>query len=132
MPGSRLQKQTNKEKWGRQEIEDRAKWIISYILGEVLPLPDNMKRINNFSSKKRRGLSFIELQLIGEYIYYIKDTTIRAKVLSDTEVEFESRKWKLSPLTKELETRRGKVTKSGAYQGAQHWEYDGMRLFDIM
>ena len=91
-----------------------------------------MRRINNFSTRKNRGLSFIELQIIGEYITYIKDPTIRAKVLSDNEVEFEGKKWKLSPLTREIETRRGTVTRSGAYQGAQHWQYDGMRLYDIM
>ena len=91
-----------------------------------------MKRVNNFSTNKNRGLSFIELQLIGEQIAYIKDPSIKAKVVSDTEVEFEGQIWKLSPLTRELEKRRGTVTLSGAYQGAQHWEYEGIRLADIM
>ena len=48
------------------------------------------------------------------------------------EVEFEGKKWRLSPLTKEIQTRRGKVTKSGAYQGAQYWAYEGMRLADFI
>ena len=48
------------------------------------------------------------------------------------EVEFEGKRWRLSPLTKELYTRKGTVNKSGSYQGAQHWAYDGIKLADIM
>ena len=123
---------TDKDNWDKTAIEDRAEWIINYILKEVIPLPKEMERTNNFTSDKKRGISFIELQLIGEEIDYVKDKTYKAKVVSDTEVEFEGKKWKLSPLTREIETRRGTVTKSGAYSGPWYWEYDGIRLADII
>ena len=45
---------------------------------------------------------------------------------------FEGEKWFLSPLTNEIETRKGTVTKSGSYQGTQYWEFDGIKLADIM
>ena len=50
----------------------------------------------------------------------------------DKEVEFEGRNWKLSPLTKELYTRKGTANASGAYQGARYWKYDDILLADIM
>lgn len=62
----------------------------------------------------------------------IADPSIVAHVVSDKEVEFEGKKWRLSPLTKEIQTRRGKLSPSGAYQGAQYWEYDGIKLADII
>lgn len=119
------------DNWGKNEIQSRTKWIIDYILKEVLPIPDEMRKTNNFISTGNR-LSFIDLQLIGYEINFIADKRITAKVVSDTEVEFEGKKWKLSPLTKELYTRMNKLTKSGAYRGASHWEYDGIKLEDII
>ncbi len=56
----------------------------------------------------------------------------KGKVVSDKEVEFEEKKWRLSPLTREIQTRRGAVNASGSYQGSQRWEYDGIRLIDII
>ena len=123
---------TDKQSWGRQEIEKRATWIIKFLLHDVLPIPDEMRHKNNFSATKKRKLSFIDLQLVGEDIRYVKDPTIKATVVTDREVSFEGKVWKLSPLTKEIETRRGTVTKSGAYQGAHFWEYQGIRLTDMM
>ena len=122
----------NRGAWNRASIESRAKWMITYILREVLPIPDEMRHANNFSAKKPRSLSFSELSLLDEYITFSKDKSVKAQVVSDNEVLFEGKRWRLSPLTKELETRRGTVTKSGAYQGAAHWEYDGNRLVDMM
>ncbi len=122
----------NRSKWDRASIENRAKWIIMYILRDVLPIPDAMRFTNNFSAQKSHRLSFSELSLMNEYITFVKDRAIRAKVVSDNEVLFEGKKWYLSPLTRELETRRGTVTPSGAYQGAVYWEYNGNRLIDMM
>ncbi|MBR0282093.1 MAG: DUF262 domain-containing protein [Oscillibacter sp.] len=122
----------NRDTWNRASIENRAKWMIMYILREVLPIPEEMRHANNFSAKKPRSLSFSELSLLDEYITFTKDKSIKAQVVSDNEVLFEGKRWRLSPLTKELETRRGTVTKSGSYQGAAYWEYDGNRLVDMM
>lgn len=118
--------------WNDKSINQRADWIIAYLLNDVLPIPDNMRKTNNFSPKEGRYLSFQNLQLIGLDISFVDDSSIIARVVSDKEVEFEGKKWKLSPLTKEIQTRRGKVNASGSYQGAWWWEFDGIRLSEII
>lgn len=122
----------NQDKWTAASIKSRADWIIAYLLKEVLPIPDPMRKVNNFTPKEGRRLSFLDLQLIGLDISFIDDPSFRAHVVSDKEVEFEGKRWKLSPLTREIQTRRGKVSPSGAYQGAQYWAYDGIKLSEIM
>lgn len=119
------------DKWTGDEIINRTKWLTDYILKEVLPIPDRMRKTNNFHSEGNR-LSFIALQLIGCEINFIANKNIKVKVVSDTEVEFNGKIWKLSPLTKEIYTRLGNVNRSGAYRGAAHWEFDGMKLEDII
>lgn len=123
---------TNHNIWNDETIKSRAEWIIDYLLQKVLPIPDNRRKINNFKPKEGRHLSFQELQLIGLDIAFIDDPSFTAHVISDKEVEFEGKKWRLSPLTREIQTRRGKLNGSGHYQGAQYWEYDGMKLADII
>ncbi|MCC8050127.1 MAG: DUF262 domain-containing HNH endonuclease family protein [Clostridiales bacterium] len=122
----------DQDHWDKNTIIARCFWIVNYIVKEVLPIPESMRKTNNFSLKEKRGLSFIELQIVGEYIQFHKDPSISAKVVSDKEVEFEGEKWRLSKITKELQKRRGELSASGAYNGAQYWDYDGMRLSDIM
>lgn len=123
---------TDCNEWNEKTIQDRANWLIDYLLNNIIPIPDSMRRTNNFISRNSNGLSFLELQLIGNDISFIADPSITAHVVGDKEVEFEGKRWRLSPLTRELYTRKGTVNKSGAYQGAQHWAYDGMKLADIM
>lgn len=123
---------TDKKTGNEQAIQERAAWIIDYLLKYVLPIPDEMRRTNNFSIKENHGLSFQELQIIGDEIDFIADPSITAKVVNDKEVEFEGKKWRLSPLTREIQTRRGLLSPSGSYSGSQYWEYDGMKLSDIM
>ena len=91
-----------------------------------------MRITNNFAQKEGRGLSFQELQLIGLEIDFIDDPSIVARVVSDSEVEFEGKRWRLSPLTREIQTRRGRLNASGSYSGAQWWEFDGIRLADVL
>ncbi|MCD7763711.1 MAG: HNH endonuclease family protein [Lachnospiraceae bacterium] len=122
----------DQDHWDKNTIIARCFWIVNYIVKEVLPIPESMRKTNNFSLKEKRGLSFIELQIVGEYIQFHKEPSISAKVVSDKEVEFEGEKWRLSKITKELQKRRGELSASGAYNGAQYWDYDGMRLSDIM
>ena len=123
---------TNQDHWNADTINKRANWIIDYLLKKVIPIPDNMRKTNNFSLKERNGLSFQELQIIGEDIYFLSDPEINAHVVGDKEVEFEGKKWKLSPLTREILTRKGLQNQSGSYQGAQYWGYDDMKLADII
>ena len=123
---------TNRDTWDEEAIKERMDWLIDYILTEILPIPDKMKRTNNFSTNGKRKLSFIELQIIGEYITFHGDDTIRAKVISDTEVEYEGEKTLLSRLTKKIKRLKGTATKSESYQGAAYWDYDGMLLIDLI
>lgn len=120
------------EKWDADAIRKRTSWLTDYLLTEVLSIPNKMRKINNFLQKEGNGLSFQELQLVGLDINFIEDPSIRAHVVGDKEVEFEGKRWRLSTLTREIEERRGKIRPSGSYQGAQHWEYDGIKLADIM
>ena len=123
---------TDKDKWDADAIRSRTRWITKYLLDNVLEIPDDMRITNNFAQKEGRGLSFQELQLIGLEINFVDDPDIVAKVVSDNEVEFEGKRWKLSPLTREIQTRRGKRNASGTYSGAYWWEFDGIRLSDVI
>lgn len=122
----------DQDTWNDITIKNRAQWIIEYLTNNVMPIPDNRRRVNNFKIKTHKGLSFQDLQLIGLNIAFLSDESIVAHVVSDKEVEFEGKRWRLSPLTREIQTRKGVVNASGAYQGAQYWTYDGMKLADIM
>ena len=122
----------NESVWDGNAIRNRTDWISDYMLLNVFPIPKAMRQINNYIPKEGRALSFQNLQLIGLEIEFIDDPSYRAKVVGDKEVEFEGKKWRLSPLTQEIQKRRGKETKSGAYQGARFWAYDGLRLSDII
>lgn len=121
------------EKWNAETIKRRSAWLTTYLLNEIFPIPVEMRRTNNFKAEgKRKELSFLNLQLIGETIDFIKDPSIKATVIGDKTVEFEGKQWKLSRLTREIETRKGTVNNSGSYQGAAYWEYDGIKLSEIM
>lgn len=121
------------EKWNAETIKRRSAWLTTYLLNEIFPIPVEMRRTNNFKAEgKRKELSFLNLQLIGETIDFIKDPSIKATVIGDKTVEFEGKQWKLSQLTREIETRKGTVNNSGSYQGAAYWEYDGIKLSEIM
>lgn len=123
---------TDKNSWNGETIKSRTRWLIKYLLDNVLAIPEGMRITNNFTQKEGRGLSFQELQLVGLEIDFIDDPTIVARVVSDHEVEFEGKRWRLSPLTREIQTRRGKLNASGGYSGAQWWEFDGIRLSDVI
>lgn len=115
-------------KWTEEEIISRRDWIIDYVLNEIIPLPNEMKTKNNFAKKESKLYSLSEHGLIGKFITYIYDKNISVKVVGDRDVEFEGKKWKLSPLVRELETRRGTVNSSGTYSGPVYWEYNGINI----
>ena len=52
-------------------------------------------------------------------------------VVSDKDVEFEGKEWKLSPLTVEIKKRRGECNDSQKYQGGKYWEYNGKTIWDM-
>ena len=123
---------TNQGTWNQATIQHRTQWIIHYLLQNVLPIPDTMRKANNFTIKTKKKLSFKELGLIGETIHFISNPSITAIIKTDTEVKFEGTLWKLSPLTRELFKRMGKMNKSGTYRGSSYWEYDGHKIDKLM
>lgn len=116
---------TNCDKWNAETIKNRTMRIVAYLVNEVLPVPVRDEKRNFL---KPKGLSFEYLGLVGENIRFIENPAYVAKVVSDNEVEFEDRIWRLSALTAELKRRLGKATLSEAYRGSQYWEYEGTRL----
>lgn len=122
----------DKQVWNKSNMEIRKEWLINLLLDRVIPIPEDIKFKNNFATRTRRGLSFLELQLINEEINLIGDQGVKAKVISDNEVLFEGQKWKLSPLTYEIKKRKNDLNKSGSYTGASYWEYEGIKLADII
>lgn len=122
---------TNQKHWNEETIKKRSEWIIDYLLKNIVPIPESMRGTNNFIPKEGRHLSFVELGLIGETINFIDDVNITARVIDDKHVEFEGQEWSLSPLTREIYERKGKFRASGSYSGADHWEYDGLKLSSV-
>lgn len=125
------------DKWDTNAIMARANWIVGYLIDNVLPIPEGLRQTNNYKvhtqgKRLENILWFKELNLIGEDIVFIDDPGIVAHVVSDTEVEFEGKKWKLATLTREIKTRLGKCNKSGSYQGAQYWLYDGVKIAELL
>ena len=72
------------------------------------------------------------MNLIGKQITYFDDETIVADVIGDKQVKFEGKTWRVSPLTREIETRKGRCTQSGKYWGIDKWMYQGKKLQDLM
>lgn len=125
----------DQQEWKDVQINDRAKYLISILTNKILNLPESLKQANNFSIEKKIGtsrFSFSEVGLIGKYITYYDDTSIIAEVVGDKEIKFEDKKWRLSPITKEIEIRKNRVTKSGAYWGIDKWVYNGNTLEQLM
>ena len=122
----------NHDKWDDKAIMERNEWITNYILQDVLPIPGKMRKTNNFMARKNKKFSFRDLQLIGCDINFIDDTNITARVINDKEVSYEGKKYKLSTLTREIYERNGRTKKTGSYRGHQYWEFDGIRLSDMI
>jgi hypothetical protein len=67
----------------------------------------------------------------GDEILFIDDKDIVAKVAGEREVEYGGQIWKLSPLTYKIYEQKGKLTPSGAYQGAAYFSFNGKKLKDL-
>ena len=63
---------------------------------------------------------------------YFDDTFIVAEVVSDKVVKFEGKDYRLSPLTREIEMRKNRLSKSGSYWGADKWKHSGKTLVQLI
>jgi hypothetical protein len=67
----------------------------------------------------------------GDLITFISDDKIEATVASEREVVYDNQTWKLSPLTYKVFDDKDKLNSSGAYQGANYWQFNGKKLKDL-
>ncbi len=123
------------QNWGEEQIKNRAKYLVEILIEKVLPISNQLKTSNNYSTEKRsvgNRLSFESLGLIGKTIVYFDDPSIVAEVIGNKEVKFEDKVWRLTPLTREIETRKNRRNRSGAYWGVNMWKYEGRTLEEWM
>ena len=125
------------EKWGEIQIRNRAEYLIDHITDRVLPVTENLRFTNNYSTEKKainsnNRLSFERLQLIDKDIYLIESVNVTARVIGDKDLLFEGQKYKLSPLTRLCMERLGKFTRSGSYWGVDKWAYQNKSLLELM
>jgi uncharacterized protein with ParB-like and HNH nuclease domain len=125
----------DQQNWGEDQIKNRAEYLVGILVDKILPISDELKSSNNYSSEKKsigNRLSFESLGLIGKSIVYFDDATIVAEVIGNKEVKYENKVWRLSPLTCEIETRKNRRNRSGAYWGISMWKYEGRTLEEWM
>jgi uncharacterized protein with ParB-like and HNH nuclease domain len=126
---------TEQVSWSFEQIRTRAEYLTDILLEKILPISDELKTSNNYLSEKKsigNRLSFEKLGLIGKLIVYFDDSAIVAEVIGDKDVKFEDKVWKLSPLTREIETRKLRRNRSGSYWGINKWTYGGKTLEECM
>ncbi len=130
----------NKHRVGDSELfaldYDLVRQLLLSFDGKVIYPKDinKEKEFDKVSKSREQGarFSFYKKGIKnGEKIVFITDKKITAKVVGEREVEYDEQIWKLSPLTYKIYEQKGKLTKSGAYQGAAHWQYKGERLRDL-
>lgn len=120
------------EHWGEKEILERRNWMIQFLLDQVMPVPETIVLTNQSKSTRKKPVIDLErLGLIGKEITSTYVPELKVKVVDGKHVEFEGKKWSLSGLVRELKTRRGECSGSGAYQGPRFWTYNGVLLSDL-
>ncbi len=95
---------------------------------------DKGKELDKISKTRKQNerFSFYKKGLKdGDLVVFRDDKEVVVKVCGEREVEYGGQVWKLSPLTYKLYEERGRLTPSGAYQGAAYFEYNGTKLKDL-
>lgn len=64
----------------------------------------------------------------GDILTFVGNPDIKVKVVNERDVEYNGTTYKLSPLALKLYTDMGKANKSGAYQGASCFKFNGTVL----
>lgn len=134
-----------KEIFSKHRVGDSELFALDYELVRQLLLsfdgkiiyPENINKEKEFDKvseiRNQSSLfSFYKKGLKnGDEIVFIKDRDIIVKVCGEREVEYGGQVWKLSPLTYKIFEEKGQLTKSGAFQGANYFEYKGKKLKDL-
>ena len=134
-----------KEIFSKHRVDDSELFALDYELIQQLLLsfdgkvvyPEEISKDKEFDEitearKQGERFSFYKKGLKkGDKISFCDDKEIVAEVYSEREVLYEDQIWKLSPLTYRIFEQKGKLNKSGAYQGANYFEYNGKKLKDL-
>lgn len=130
----------NKHRVGESELFALDQELIRQLLlsfkGKII-YPENIDQEKEFDQvseirKQSNLFSFYRKGLKnGDEIVFKDDKNITAKVVGEREVEYEGQIWKLSPLTYKLYEQRGELNNSGAYAGANYFQYKGKKLRDL-
>ncbi len=118
-------------------LKDIAETIDDAVIDEVYLYNANTEEINDdeiqmidHHSKKRPCFKFSMVNIpIGSKLIFTP-TNVEVKVVSDNQIEYEGRLYKLSPFVGTF-MPIDRRTKSGAYQGAKFFTYNGKVLDDI-
>ena len=95
---------------------------------------DREKEFDEVTTARKQGalFSFYRKGLRdGDEIRFISDKSIIATVASEREVKYGDQLWKLSPLTYKIFEDKGQLNTSGAYQGANYWQWNGKKLKEL-
>ena len=130
----------SKSRVGESELfaldPDLVNELMLAFAGEVV-YPKNIDKEKEFeevTETRRQGAMFNFFTrgiMKGEEITFKDDDSIVAKVVGEREVEYNGEIRKLSPLTREIYEKKGKLNQSGTYQGAAYWKYKSKILKDI-
>ena len=130
----------SKHQVGNSELfaleQDLVRQLLLSFDGKVI-YPDKVDKEKEFDvvtvARKQSALfSFYRKGLQdGDEIRFIPDNTIIATVVGEREVEYGDQNWKLSPLTYKIFEDKGQLNSSGAYQGANYWQFNGKKLKDL-
>lgn len=133
------------EIFSKHRVEDSELFALEKELAQQLFLaldgtvayPENVDKEREFdevTEKRKQGplFNFYAKGLMsGDTIVFATDASIIATVVNDRDVEYDGEVSKLSPLTRRIFEQKGTKNKSGAYQGAAYWIYNGVKLKDL-
>ena len=134
----------SKHRIGRSEFFALDEYLIQRLLlaldgTQIYPKPtqsaskaDSFEAVTTAHQQDQRFSFYKKGIEKGASIHFIKDPTITAVVAGPREVSYGGKTWRLSALTRLIYTQRGEVNNSGAYRGADHWMYGGVKLTKLM
>ncbi len=131
--------------FSKQRIGDSELFALDYEVAKQLLLSfegkiiypkniDKEKEFDEVSEARKQGalFSFYRKGLKnGDVITFISDKDITAKIVGEREAEHGGQVWKLSPLTYKIFEQKNQLNTSGAYQGANYFEYNGVKLKNL-
>lgn len=137
---SLLHETFSKHQVGNSELfaldQDLIRQLLLSFDGKVV-YPENISKEKEFdevtAARKQGALfSFYRKGLKdGDEVRFIPDPTISATVCGEREVLYADQAWKLSPLTYNIFNDKGQLNSSGAYQGANYWQFNGKKLKEL-